>query len=361
MTERNATVMTVRGPVPVAELGRISPHEHIFIDVSCYVDELARFETGPLLNQPVTMATLNENKFNPYGSYDNCALDDYLTMQREVRRFKEAGGGTIVELTNADLGPQHELLRKVSEATGVHIVAGCGHYITIAHSPDMDEQTVESIEARLLKEIREGFDESGIRPGIIGEIGTSATIHPNEEKTLRAAGRVQRQTGLAVSVHVHPPARRGHEILDILAEEGADLDRVILSHLDPSLVHPDIDLSQAVEYHESLADRGAYIEYDLCGDSGYFSDGTNSWWLPSDRERIVAIARLVADGYGDRILIAQDIGMKYPLTQYGGWGYAHVLTKYRDMFESVGLDLDWHDRITVVNPARALVGSDAAE
>jgi phosphotriesterase-related protein len=54
---------------------------------------------------------------------------------------------------------------------------------------------------------------------------------------LRAAAQVQKQTGLAVTVHVHPPGRWGNAVLDILEDEGVEPDRIILDHVDTSLSH----------------------------------------------------------------------------------------------------------------------------
>jgi len=173
---------------------------------------------------------------------------------------------------------------------------------------------------------------------------------------LRAAARAQAETGLGITVHVHPPAREGHNILDILESEGADLSRVVLGHLDAALAHLDLTFDEAVGYHKSLAARGAYVEYDLCGTSDFLTRGDHSWWLPSDRERVRAIRALVDAGYEDQILLSQDAAHKTWLDEYGGPGYAHVLTDFKRFLELVGIDGDLHRKFVRDNPYRMLTG-----
>jgi len=348
--------MTVLGPVPVDQLGVTLPHEHLHIDLTAYVDELARFRRDPEIDNPVELGNLAAVRSNPYGNRDNCLLDDDELALAEVARFRQAGGHTIVDLTNPDIGRAPTNLQDISRASGINIVAGCGHYVNFAQPDYVAEQTMGQIADWITREIEEGIAGSGVRPGIIGEIGTTSPLHANEEKVLRAAARAHSRTGLTVSVHVHPPTRAGHDVLDILADEGMDLHRVVLCHLDAALAHLDIDLSEAIDYQASLAARGAFVEFDLCGNSGYFTDGRNSWWLPSDLDRCRAIARLIDAGHIGSLLISQDVGHKHYLSSYGGWGFAHVLTQFKDMLASVGVESDEHKRIVRDNPAVMLTG-----
>jgi phosphotriesterase-related protein len=359
MTE--PTVMTVRGPVPANELGAVLPHEHVFIDLNLYVDELSRFKELPLENAPVDLSTLKTVRNDPYGNRDNCVLDDPELAIAELMEFKEAGGGTVVDLTNADLGPQPEKLVEVSERTGLNIVLGNGHYVSFGMPKELAGWDLKTIEDRLVDEIENGFGDTGIRPGIIGEIGTTMPMHADEEKVLRAAARAHHRTGLTITVHVHPPTRGGFEVLDILEQEEVDLTRVVLGHVDTALAHDDIDINQAIDYHKALAEKGPYIEYDLCGNSNLFSDGAHSWWFPSDRERVKGLAALIGAGFGEQLLISQDVGHKHYLSSYGGWGFAHVLTLFKSMMERGGISPEWHDQITRKNPRRMLTGVAAED
>lgn len=212
----------------------------------------------------------------------------------------------------------------------------------------------QALAQELLREIEDGIGETGVRPGIIGEIGTSHPIDPLEQKMLRAAAKAQLASGLAITVHVHPPGRRGHEVLDILVGAGVAPDRIILDHIDASLAHRDIEFAQAVDYIASLADRGCYVEFDLCGNSGYFVTKEASWWLPSDRERAKAIAQLCGRGFSDRVLLSQDVGHKHYLTEFGGWGYSHVLTHFSHHLREAGVGDAEIQRFFLANPAAVL-------
>ncbi len=347
-------VMTVLGPKPANELGVTITHEHLFIDLSCYFREAQSEEAARAFAEPVTLANLYQMRRDPYGSRDNCILDDPALAAREVEIFRRAGGRTIVDVTLPDIGRDVRKLQEVSRRTGVNIVAGCGHYIVSAWPPDLVDRSEDELARELIREIREGVEDTGVRPGIIGEIGTSNPIHPVEKRMLRAAAFAQRETGLAVTVHVHPPGRRGHEVLDILTGEGVPADRIILDHIDAALAHADIDFAQGVDYIASLAGRGCYVEFDLCGNSGYFGTSEASWWLPSDRERAKAIAWLCRHGHDRQILLSQDVGHKHYLQEYGGWGYGHVLTDFSHHLKEAGVETATISRFFVDNPAKVL-------
>lgn len=352
-------VMTVRGAVPVSDLGRTLPHEHLFIDMSCYLLEPQTPEEQTLLEAPISLERLSSIRRNPYGNRDNCLLADAELACAEVTDFKNLGGGAIVDVTLPDIGRDVLALCSVSERTGVHVIAGCGHYIVSAQPAFVKDASQESITERLLTEITEGIDDTGIKPGIIGEIGTGHPIDPIEIKVLRAAAAAQKATGLALTVHVHAPGRRGHEVLDVLDEEGVDLSRVVLDHLDASLAHADIEFADAVEYHLSLAARGCYIEYDLCGNDCYFVTTEDSWWMPSDRERAKALVALVDAGHRDQLLLSQDVGLKHYLTRFGGWGYGHVLSAFAGYLRDAGLADSTIERLFTDNPHRMLAPEPA--
>lgn len=300
------------------------------------------------------MHNLDDIRRSPYSNKDNCILDDATLATEELARFAQFGGGTIVDVTPADIGRNVRGLAEVAKRTGVNVVASCGYYIESAQSETLKAMTQDQVTEALLAEINNGIDGTEILPGIIGEIGTSHPIDPAEEKVLRAAAAAHTESGLPITIHVHPPGRRGHDVLDILEREGVRLNRVVLGHADAALAHADIDLPRAIQHHRSLADRGAYIEYDLCGNSGYFKTDTHSWWLPSDRERVSAIDTLIHAGHGGQILLAQDIGHKHYLRRYGGWGYAHVLDAFTDYLRESGVTDGQIDRILVTNPRTML-------
>ena len=78
---------------------------------------------------------------------------------------------------------------------------------------------------------------------------------------------------------------------------------------------------------------------------------------PSDREYALAVARLAEAGYLDRLLISQDVCYKINLTQYGGYGYGHILRNIRPMLKDLGVTEEEIDTILIRNPKRILTVS----
>ena len=108
----------------------------------------------------------------------------------------------------------------------------------------------------MIGEVRNGVGSTGVRPGIIGEIGSNDdTVSEAEEKSFRAAARTHLATGLTITTHAawFPV---GLQQLDILEDEGVAASRVIVGHAD-GVPGPD--------YQLALARRGCYVELDGFG------------------------------------------------------------------------------------------------
>ena len=348
--------MTVLGPVSPDDLGPTVTHEHLLIDLTCYWKPPEDPNRVALAEAPFEMSMIGIVKRDPFFSRDNNVLSDVAAATEEAMEFKNLGGGTIVDVTLADIGRDPLALQTIARSTGLNIVAGSGHYVHTAHPPGLDEEPADEIARRVIVELTQGIDGTGVRAGIIGEIGTSDPLHPREEKVLRAAARAQQATGYPISVHVAPSARKGHDVLDILETEGTDLGRVVMGHLDLNLGHLDAEFDEIVRYHASLAERGCYIQYDTCGLELYVPSGGFGppFWLPSDLTRLRAIARLLEAGHGDRLLLSQDVCTKKDLVRYGGFGYGHILRNFVYNLEEVGVARTEIDRMLIDNPKRML-------
>jgi phosphotriesterase-related protein len=350
--------MTVLGPVPADRLGRVLPHEHLMVDTRCYWQPPVGASRRRIAEGPVEITNLGFLRRNLYFVRDNLLLSDVELAIDEAMEFRALGGGTIVDLSLPDIGRDPAALQAIAHATGLNVVMGCGHYVHLAHPASLREESVDSIAERLVREIEHGVADSAIRPGIIGEIGTWHPLHTDEEKVLRAAARAREATGLALTIHVHIAAREAHELLAILDDEGCDLTRVVLGHLDIALGHLDTDYEEVLDYHRSLAERGCFIEYDTCGEEVFApaSPVTPPFWTPLDLTRARAIAQLIADGYGDRILISHDVFTKCQLIRYGGFGYGHILRDFQHRLHEVGVSDSDIRRILADNPQRMLAG-----
>ena len=176
--------------------------------------------------------------------------------------------------------------------------------------------SADAVADQIVGEALDGID--GVRIGLIGEIGVSSDFTAEEEKSLRGAVRAQARTRLPLMVHLPGWFRLGLKVLDIVAEEGGDPRHTVLCHMNPSFAD--------VDYQTACAARGAFIEYDMLGMDYWYAD--QQVQCPSDDETAAAIARLVAMGFGHRLLLSQDVFLKMMLTRYGGFGYAYVLRHY---------------------------------
>jgi len=335
--------MTVLGPVPPQDLGITLMHEHVFIDLSFLWDGPTYEWQKPLVDAEITLATRGLLNVDPYVSRSNLVLDDFDAAVAELQPYRDLGGGTVVDLTPVGIKPQPALLRRVSEQTGVQIVAGCSYYTEGAHPPEVALLSDAELTDRLVNEIQNGLYGTDVRPGIIGEVGTSSPIHPDEAKNLRVAAAAHNKTGLAINVHVSIFKREALAAIDILQAAGADLNRVVISHLDEQ---PD------TAYHRAILDRGVYVEYDTFGSESYF-DGDGSA-EPSDRERLDCLIELMDAGWTDRLLIAHDVCTKVQLIKYGGVGYGHILRSIVPRMKRRGIDDATVTKLLVENPARLL-------
>ena len=304
-------ITTVRGRIPPEMLGITMPHEHIIADI-----------------------------FPHSGSTDNI-LDDPDMAASELSYFKEAGGGTVVDVTPVGLGRSPEALCEISARTDLHIVMGIGYYVDVVHPPYVRELTSQQLAEKMTKEITEGVGEGKVKAGVIGEVGSGRYfMSPAEERVFRAAGRAQRATGAAITTHASL-GHHGLQQLEILKEEGVDPQRVIIGHVD-SLWHQDME--KDLSYQMAVVDQGACVEYDLVSWEG----------LCPDSRRVEMIAAMIQRGYVKQILISSDTCRRSHFHVSGGRGYDHVLVRFVPLLRESGITQDEIHTIMVENPARML-------
>jgi len=346
--EFSGKIQTVLGEIPSSEVGITLPHEHLLLDMPVWFFESEDPELKKLAYEPVAMEQLWWIWQHPFCNLDNLRLVDEQLVITELMRFKQPGGNTVVDMTNQGLGRNPEALVRISRATGLNIVMGTGYYVAEAQTPDYDVKTEEEIAQEIIGDIEDGVGKTRIRAGIIGEIGCSWPLAEREKKGLAAAAHAQRHTGAAINIH---PGHNEHSPLEIAAfllEAGADLNRVVISHLD-RIIHPQSILKE-------LAAMGCYLEYDLFGSHMFnpIARGYGKQPRPCDRERIEQILELITQGCLDQILMSHDMCMKIKLTRYGGPGYAHILINIVPQMLERGVTPEQIHTIMVENPMRLL-------
>lgn len=344
-----STIQTVLGPIAPSELGVTSIHEHIlnFVDHVAYVPVDSN-EGRAIGEQPVALENLWFVRHNWTANRDNLRITDETVMTREVARFAGAGGSTIVDPTVVGLGRDPDGLGRISRATGINIVMGSGYYIHSAHPDWLDAADEAAIAASIESDLLEGVGEHRIRSGFIGEVGCSWPLTDRERRSLRGSGRAQRATGAPLMIHPGRDPAAPLEIVRELEDVGADIPRTTIAHIDRTLPSPDA----AIE----LARTGVWLSFDIFGiETAYYPLLARTRML-NDGARLTFIEALFDAGFGDHVLIGQDICQKHRLTTYGGHGYDHILRNLRPMLEAVGREAI----VTAVledNPRRFLSGS----
>lgn len=327
------------GPIAAGELGTTLLHEHLLVDLWPW------FDTGdPAADEPVGPSTIDRVRANPFAFHDNLVLDDLALAAAELAPYAAAGGRTVVDLTLPEIGRQPEALAELARRTGLNVVMGCGRYIAAARPAELRGAPAERIRDEILGDLVEGADGTGIRAGVIGEIGTSDPLHPDEARTLWAAAEAQVQTGVGLVVHLDPWGRNGHQVLDHVLGLGVDPGRLMLAHLDPSLAD--------ISYARSLAERGATVAIDIWGDE----DAYGGKGMPTDEQRIRAVLDAFDQGWADRLALSQDVCLKSQLRAHGGPGYAHLVERIAPRLRAAGLGDADLDLLFVRTPSRILAG-----
>lgn len=296
-------IQTVTGEIEPHQLGFVLPHEHVFSDA-----------------YEITMNS-------------HLILSDGRVAREELDVYREAGGCTLVDQTVHGLHPEPEALRDVARDMGLTIIAGTGFYWEKFYPPWLHDMAERDITALLVGDLTEGFTGTDVKAGIIGEIGTHHRgMTPTEQRVYRAAAAAQREVGVPIATHALF-TRIGMEQARFLEAAGADLDHVVIGHVDTT---PNVD------YHEELARMGVWIAYDSIGQLD----------KQTDEHRADAVVELVRRGHARRILLSSDVGKRGALHYYGGQGYDHVISNFLPLLRARGLDDDVIDLLTRDNPCR---------
>jgi len=343
-------VLTVLGPIDGKELGVTLSHEHLTIDhVKGNFTEPKDPADRAMADKPVTPEILHWLKYNRTENKDNLRLNEEKVIINEVKRFKQAGGGAIVEMTNRGINRDPKALVRISKATSVHVIMGSGYYLNTSQPADMDKKTEEEITQEIVRDVTEGVDGTGVKAGMIGEIGCVWPLHPNEKKTLRAAAKAQQLTGAPVNIHPGRKREAAFELVEIFKDAGGDLTRAVMSHVDVRV--------RSHEDRVRLAKTGCCLEYDNIGWEGP-QPVTLNWdpeiTIPTDLQRANEIKQLIEAGFGSQIVISTDVCMKFHLIKYGGHGYDHIQKYFVPLMLREGLTREQIDTILIENPRRML-------
>ena len=358
-------VQTVLGPIKPEDLGVTHTHEHLLTDLSHWGEPPEEASAQEFYYQPTTPEVIGYAKH--YRDVKNASNSQLISIDEaiyETDLFKQHGGGTLVCCSNRGLRRDPLGLKRISNATRVNVVMGSSYYVHPTHPPDMDDKSEDDITNEIVGDLTHGVKSpmsattpdtrthtnkvmtDGIQAGIIGEVGCSWPLTDNERKVLRASARAQQLTGAAITIHPGREDRAPIEIIEILKNAGADLNRTVMGHLCSTVFER--------ETLKEIAETGVYLQWDQFGQERSYL--TNTPWrdMPSDAKRLDDMLYCISLGREDGILMAHDICSKDRLIQYAGHGYFYILRNIVPRMRHRGFSDEVVNKILVDNPAKIL-------
>ncbi len=301
--------MTVLGPIPKEELGYCQMHEHIFV-----------------------LPTPNSVK------YPALEISDEEKSLQELHAYRNAGGSAILDAQPLAAGRDIAALKRLSESSGVHIIATTGYHLPAFYEKDHwihtenADQLFERFYAELSNGVSCGAGEK-IFPGAVKSAIGADGAAGQAEVCLRAAARAAAKADVPLVMHTEK-GMGAVEAVRICGEEGLKPERIAVCHVD----------RQAADFapHEEIAALGVYMEYDTIARYKYHDD-------ESERQ---LIAHMIKMGYEDRLLIALDTTAAR-LKSYGdpeAPGLDFILRDFIPSLREAGLSETAIENITVKNP-----------
>lgn len=260
-----STINSVLGPLDTKDLGFTLMHEHV-----------------------MCQAVVADNYPELFG-------EDYMNhIINGVTAAKKGGVDTIIDATTFDLGRDVTRLAEIARRTKVNIIACTGWWMNApehiaGNSPDLYADL-------FVREIQQGIAGTGIKAGILKSAADFGGVTATGEIMLRAVARAHRRTLVPIMLHSYAPEQVARRQLAILKEEGVELKRVAVDHVNDTT---------DFEYLNWLLEQGCYLGMDRY-------PGLNL----SSYARTKTLKQLIDDGWIDRLLPSHDLCLVTPLTFY---------------------------------------------
>jgi len=333
-------IRTVLDDIETVALGATMMHEHILCDITP-----PAMRNRHDLDTPITMANRYDVDYGRRPHSGKTKLLDRELAVAEVAAFRGDGGAAMVEMTIGGLAPDPLGLVEVSRRTGVQIVMGCGHYVEAFHDAANATRSVEDFASEMVASIREGAWGTGVRSGLIGEIGCTEVWTEQERRVMAGAVLAQQETGAALTIHPGAVPDQPMEIIDFVRAHGGTVERTIIDHVDRTIFDHDRLFR--------LADTGCVLEFDLFGyEHAYWAFAPIN--MPNDGTRIDMIRTLFDRGHGAQVVMSQDICRVTRLLAHGGHGYGHIMRNVLPFMREKGFRQTELDQIMVETPRRLL-------
>ncbi len=265
-------IETVTGPIDAAGLGTTLVHEHLLVRDEAVAAQWPAAET---------FGGVPERLIAPGGQYD-AALE-------AARAAVGLGITSICDPTAMFLGRDVEFMRRVSNETGLQVIACTGIYSYDYLPSFFATRSADEIAEFFVGDIERGTQGTGIKAGFIKCAADEPGLTESVEKLHRAAARASAQTGAPIMAHSCPKVGTGPLQVEIFEEEGVEPSSVQIAHTGDT---DDLD------YIEGLLDKGVFIGMDRYG---------QEMLLPYE-DRIRTQLTLLERGYAERMFLGADSG-----------------------------------------------------
>ncbi|WP_370451492.1 phosphotriesterase-related protein [Buttiauxella sp. B2] len=262
----------------------------------------------------------------------DCRLDQYDLICEEMKTLYSLGVRNIIEMTNRYMGRNPQFMLDIMRDSGMNVVACTGYYQHDFFPAHVATASVEKLAQEMVDEIEQGIDGTGLKAGIIAEIGSSVdVITPDEAKVFTAAAIAHRETGRPISTHTSF-STMGLEQLALLKSYGVDLSRVVVGHCD---------LKDNLENILRMIEQGAYVQFDTIGKNNYYPD----------EKRIAMLREIASRGLLDHVMLSMDITRRSHLKANGGLGFDYLMTTFVPMLQEAGFTQADVDLMLRENPS----------
>ena len=314
-------VNTVNGEIPVESLGKTLMHEHFVFGYPGYLGDT---------------------------SWDHISRREILEHSVEIAKGLISNGfKTLLDATPNDCGRDVELLKEVSQETGLQIMCSTGYYFEELGARSywkirsMFHDTVKEITELMVRELTVGINGSGIKASVIKLASSPGEITPYEKSLFIAGAKAQQETGAVITTHT-ADGTMGLEQASLLVENGAEPTKIIIGHMCGKL---------DVDYHEKIMDMGISVGFDRIGQE-YFG-------YPSDSERLALLKELIQRGRVGSIVMSHDVlgtilGRPISLTEnmLKNFHVRYIPETFIPMMKEAGITDEQVNQIFVENPKR---------
>ena len=307
-TNHESKIFTVTGKISSNAIGKTLHHEHLLVDF-------------------IGADSISYNRWNR-----NEVIQKVLPYLLEIKKL---GYKTLIDATPAYLGRDPQLLKMLSEASGIQILTNTGLY-TATNGKFLPEyaytETAEQLATRWIDEAKNGIESTGIYPGFIKIAVERKPLEEIQRKIVKAACITHKATGLTIMSHTGL-AVPAFQQLEILEQQGVDPSAFIWTH-----ANNEKDRSKQLE----AARKGVWIAFDK--------------FTPDQLDEFVDFAILMKkEGLLNRLMFSHDAGWYKPGEPDGGefLGFTDIENYLIPALEKNGMAQQDIYQIFTLNPAEA--------